>query len=360
MKRILILIMVLVVSVWAEEIGVPYVEKEMGQVQSAVLAPDGESFYTLKDEYVTHWQLEPIKKLSSFKIKLFEEEKRQKYSMYISSDSKKMVVMARMALLLLDLKKKDLIKRKKAEFYWGIMDGMVFKTTYNKKIVKDNKPIREVVYKEYNIDNLEVTKELSLPYLCNESTHRCSEHYMHYINYMYIYSDKLFVLKLDDIISVLDKKTLKKLDKSWKIWNKCYFTLDKKFFYCLSNNEQYTKINLDTLDAKKIVSKDLVHKKSLHDIYSNISLYKKLSLVFDFDIDEKSASLDFYNNKLNIKIAAFYQFKNDEWILINSDGYFEASRDARQYLKRKTLDGKIAPINDETYEKYNKKIILKG
>ena len=377
MKKIIILMMVFVVSVFAggissQEIGVPYVEEGRGQVQSAVLTPDGESFYTLKDEIITNWQLEPIKKLNSFKIKLSEDEKKKKYHMSISSDSKKMIVVTRKSLLLFDLEKKKLIKKKKDKISMGVMDGSIFKIIYNKKILKDNRPIREVVYREYNIDNLGVIKEVLLPPLCNKSTSGCSAHYMHYINYMYMSADKLFVLKLDDSIAVFDKTTLKKLEKIWKIWNKCYFSLDKKNLYCTSNTGQYTKINVGILETQKIINKEFdnkkssyinneefIHRKSLNDIYSNISLYKKLSLVFKFDINDKLTSLNFYDNKLNKRIATFYQFKNDKWILISSDGYFEVSKNARKYLKTKTLDGKTTPINDVIYKKYNKNIGLK-
>jgi len=65
--RVLFLMFLLVVGgfgevnssmkVASEEIGIPYIKKGTGLIDSAVLAPDGNSFYTLKGNLVTRWQL---------------------------------------------------------------------------------------------------------------------------------------------------------------------------------------------------------------------------------------------------------------------------------------------------------------
>ena len=58
------------------------IPKSYGLLDSAVVAPDKKSFYTLKDGVVTHWQLHPIKKLNSFQSNIHNEQ------LYVSQDMK--------------------------------------------------------------------------------------------------------------------------------------------------------------------------------------------------------------------------------------------------------------------------------
>ena len=54
-----------------------------------------------------------------------------------------------------------------------------------------------------------------------------------------------------------------------------------------------------------------------------------------------------------------FQFGN-EWLLQRKgSNEFMGSENIRKYLKMKTKDGKIVPMNDATFEKYNKQINLK-
>ena len=124
MKKLL-LILILVVGLFgsdSEEIGIPYVEKGKGTIQSAVLDPDGEHFYTLKGETVTKWQLEPIKVVYSFKTGLTSKERfmklpsncnkmRDDYHISISSNSEKMIIRNKNEITLWNLNSKKLIKK---------------------------------------------------------------------------------------------------------------------------------------------------------------------------------------------------------------------------------------------------------
>lgn len=50
----------------------------------------------------------------------------------------------------------------------------------------------------------------------------------------------------------------------------------------------------------------------------------------------------------------FLQFEDGEAAFISKAGYFQATEHARKYLKMKTSKGEIVPINDATFEKFNK------
>ena len=129
MKKIL-LIFVLVVGLFGsetEEIGKPFIEKGQGLVKSAVLDPDGEHFYTLKGETVTKWQLEPIKKVYSFKTGVEPAIFSIGYQISVTPDSKKMILRSMDTIVLLDLENKKIIKSVKEKtfilapkFYLGV------------------------------------------------------------------------------------------------------------------------------------------------------------------------------------------------------------------------------------------------
>lgn len=370
MKKLL-LILVLVVGLFgadSEEIGKPFIERGKGTVQSAVLDPNGEYFYTLKDETVTKWQLEPIKNVYSFKINL---PKSKRYKMDISSEADKIVVWNTKLLSLIDLKTQKQIKTIDEEITWGVMDGLIFKTINVKKTYEYNRLISKTVYQERDLKKFENTKNIIMPYLC-EDTFGC------HVWHMFIYKNMIFASTPESsetgkIMAILDKTTLKELNENRKIRGNCYFTLDKQGLYCRLNREAYTKVNLNTLEEEKInlnpleekfsvllLKKEFINEKILFSIHSDISLFKNLSLVFfSSNWNKEAPNLYFYNNEINKELATFHQF-NNEWILISPEGYFEVSKNAKKHLKMKIKSGEVVPMNNATFEKYNKKINLKG
>ncbi|HQS67589.1 MAG TPA: hypothetical protein PLM93_10450 [Sulfuricurvum sp.] len=120
MKKIL-LVLLFAFSLFAEEseeIGVPKFDRDQGVVDSAVLAPDGKSFYTLKDNYFIHWSLSPLKKLEQWELSLAPLESMKNVKnvknhrdVYLLNDETKVLIISRDELVLYDLKSKQIEKQ---------------------------------------------------------------------------------------------------------------------------------------------------------------------------------------------------------------------------------------------------------
>jgi len=357
MKNILV-VLLLVVGLFgsdSEEIGVPYVEQSEGKTKSSVLDPNGKYFYTLVGETVTKWEFDPIKKVSSFKVEL--PKNGEIFISNISSDSKKMLIWNLKSLSLFNLETQKKIKTEIIESHtkfrlrWAEMDGTIFKTIYRKNW-------NTTIYKEYDTENLKIIKNLALPVACDDPDSISDDH-------IYINNTKLFRVifqQASGCVAIFDKNTLKPLNKNWSISAECIISLDKKNIYCGHGVKGYRHINLETLESETLTKKEFDNKKYLQNSRLNISLFKELSLVFNYRRkihNKRIPSIIFYNNVTNEELATFYQFSND-WILIAPNGNFEGSKNIKKYLKMKTLSGKVVPINNATFKKYNKAINLKG
>lgn len=359
MKRIIVVMMILVVSVWAEEIGKPYIPKGSGEIDSAILAPDGKTFYTLKGELVTKWQLEPIKKLDSFKTVLNHKDKRYGYQIDITADGKKMFIRSHSEIILWDLKAKNEIKREQQRTDWGVVDGQVYKTIYSYRKTNDQHYIVDegTIYKEWDLRLNQVKNEV-LPALCSNTGYTC------YPNFMYINHDEIFAFTPESshsssMMSILNKKTLK-IIKGLSFDDHWYVTADRKSIYLgqRSPAEFYLKVNIDTLTEEKITLDKFKKTDMLYSqqkaIRKSMSVVGSLNLVFIPNKVTRRFEYVFYNSS-NKKVTSFYQFKDSEWAVIDENGYFEVSLYAKKYLKMKTSSSDILPINNITYKKYNKR-----
>ncbi|HQS65710.1 MAG TPA: hypothetical protein PLM93_00805 [Sulfuricurvum sp.] len=117
MKKIL-LVLLFAFSLFAgerEEIVEPYFDLEQGMIDSAVLATDGKSFYTLKDNYFIHWSLSPLKKLQQWELPLVPLEHiaqaKNHRDVYLLNDETKVLIISRDELVLYDLKSQKIEKQ---------------------------------------------------------------------------------------------------------------------------------------------------------------------------------------------------------------------------------------------------------
>lgn len=74
----------------SEEIGALYIQDERFR-GDAVLSPDGNGFYTLKDDLVTQWQISPVKKLLSFKTGIVDFGPSA-YQINVSNDGQRIIL----------------------------------------------------------------------------------------------------------------------------------------------------------------------------------------------------------------------------------------------------------------------------
>lgn len=120
MKKIL-LVLLFVVSVFADNVQIPYIQSSNGKITSAVLMPNCEGFYTYKYGKVTRWKLNPIQPVESFMI--HKNIKRSspflKRNIFITKDGKRLIFKSRNILQLWDLKTKKLLKEIKEKYtFW--------------------------------------------------------------------------------------------------------------------------------------------------------------------------------------------------------------------------------------------------
>ena len=144
MKKILLLL-ILALGLFgaeSEEIGKPYVDKSEGFIQSAVLAPDGESFYTLKGDLITQWQLSSLKRLNSFKIDIDSKVGRFGYQISVTSDGKKMILRSSEDIMFVNLDNNNLNKKIKYDSDMGVISGTTFISISSKdRKVTDRKSV---------------------------------------------------------------------------------------------------------------------------------------------------------------------------------------------------------------------------
>lgn len=364
MKK-MILILVLVVGLFgsdSEEIGIPYIEKGKGTIQSAVLDPDGKHFYTLKGEIVTKWQLEPIEKIYSFKTGLISKEQFMKlpsncnkmkdaYHISIDSSSQKMIIRNRNEITIWNLNNKKLIKRIQQKTLWGTIDGSNYVTISRKN--------NNVNYIKWDVSSMKKLKIVSIPDFCKTSND-CSFGISHH----YSINSKILTLFASSLVSILDKKTLnpiRHINKNNK--KSCFSDINQSYIYCYDEDYDINMINTNNLKVTRIKKDKFSYSGSKYfykNVYKVYSSNKFLSLACNTKLGCKYLSpYIFYNIKSNKKIADFYLFDNGGWIL-KKGRYFQISSDAKQYLKMRIKSKKIVPINNKTYIKYNKKIKLKG
>ena len=141
MKLLLVsLLLILAVDLFGaeyEEIGIPYIEKNTGLIDSAVLAPDGNSFYTLKNDLVTHWQLSPMRRIISFKTNIKNDENRLiKYQINLSNDNKRVILYSTKEIQLWDIQSKKHLKTVKEDLYSGVRSKYGFLTIGEQNVLR--------------------------------------------------------------------------------------------------------------------------------------------------------------------------------------------------------------------------------
>lgn len=110
--KLLCLFLILLSLLRAEEIGVPYVDTRVPQ--SAVLSPDGETFYTYANNTLTHWSLKPIKVLESVKIEEPDFINRPFVKIYVFPNNKIVFFRHRKPISFFDWSEKKFLQKSDA------------------------------------------------------------------------------------------------------------------------------------------------------------------------------------------------------------------------------------------------------
>lgn len=348
--KILILVLILLSGGFAgEEIGRPFISDNKGKVNSMVISKDGEHIYTLKGNLISEYSLSPVKKAGSFKVVLHHPEKiSNKYKGYqitISNDSKRVILYSANEIQLWDIEDEKLLKTVKVSLRLGTM------SKYGFLVISQGS---ENILSIYNDSNLSLVKQVHIPYKYPYETG--IEGYGETPLSMYPDKNLLFVrylingivfnldtFKIEEIIE-LNKESVKELKVKYHGYFKSYIWRKFMLNYSIGFLTQSSYVFKDEYQIKELVSYRLRDSS---------------------DCEYKIAKLTVTKSRKKRKLFYLYQFK-DAWIVMerpssgsHSPGLqFTCSGDMKKYLKMKTQDGKVIPINDATFEKYNTKIKL--
>lgn len=329
MMKNLVLILVLVVGLFGvDETGKPYISILTGQIDSTVISPDGESFYTLKAGLVTQWQLNPIKKLTSFKIGIENTGIDKGYQISITNDNKNIIIYSRDKIQLFDIKNKKHLKTVNIKSWLGLNTKYGFLT-----LSKNNE------LKIWDDNNFRLLKKIKI------------NNMYAYGEYKLVYGTKAENILVGDnilLISYLNKEIFFNLDT---------FLVADNFLYGDNPTNYYDKYKEKFTDELQFFLKRIPQgqSNSLY-IYPNgktlVLRTGGLKTVFvKFERDEKK-------DKHRI-IINFRQYDNGWLLYRNKAKMYMGSKNIQKYLEMKRQDGKIVPMNDVTFKKYNTEIFLK-
>lgn len=345
MKEIL-LILILTVGLFgseAEEIGRPYIDNDNGFIHSAVLAPDGNSFYSLKDDLVTKWQLSPIKKLLSFRTGIVNFARYKGYQIQVSGDNKRIILYSFKEIQLWDIKSKEHLKTIKEDLTLGTSSkyGFLALTKDNYLHIWSDKDLK--LLKTMKINRDDKYSDNILPYnMINGDNILC-------INYsldgLFLDLDTLKVIDTFSNDTEEDRKIQRfKISKDKQVYGDKYASKYYPNIWDTYMRYIWYERHFSTFSSVKYLR---IRDKTRT---SEIVLYKPR------DRSEYRLQKSFINKHGEKKKTAysFYQF-DDTWILHDKrKRFFTGSGNIRKYLKMKTNDGKIIPMNDITFKTYNK------
>ena len=356
----------------------PNIKGRAGQLDGAVITPNGNSFYTLKGELVTHWRLNPIKRLSSFNTGAIAKDEHHRYTMHITDDAKKLVLNSPTQIQLWDLKDNSLVIKKDVNITSGVMLESDFYT-----INKDRTLIKR------STKDLHVIKKKTFPNLCNDKKYlerACEDEPYAILGY-----GKNLVFCSYTFVKLVSLSNMSKIQKKYvKRASTIAVSIDQQYIYWIING--YTdgvvaenRPDLKRLDIKtgetQLASPLYIHRsRKVSHLRDYVNEYSTLSFqrfpkglsssVNGISLVQsrfkpapsffKKRRFGFFNTKTKEIIGKFFQFEDGEWILLNKNGYFEGSKNAREHLLMRNKARIRYPISDEIYKKFNKKIIIKA
>jgi hypothetical protein len=323
----LILTILFTLSLFAQEIGVPYVDTREAVAQSAALSPDGETFYTYANNTLTHWSLSPVKVIDSVKIDDVDFINRPFVKIYAFSNNKIIFFRHRKPIGFFDWNKKKFIEKSDTP-YWSVskLDSSIIAIDKDRTITK------------WDASNVKVLQKIQIPKL----ELNCDECHDRPLQLFKSVDNKNFVLVTGIRFLVLDSTTFKII----------------KEMVPNDKNDKFSdpELFMTAMDIYLNSQLDKTNKMLLNEgcgTYSeNINL-----MSIKFYCGEKNYSF-YRKNSLNM-IASTYEFSDESWLVMAPDGHFDGSANIRKYLYIKSPSGASVAIDDATYNKFHKKINLK-
>lgn len=356
-----------------QEIGETYsnqMYQTEGRVDSAVLAPTGDRLYTLNNGVLRQYNLSPLGIVTAIKVAFDSRQtKEDPYKIFITNDEKRIIIYSKKQLRLLDLKTGKMIKTVPFQSELGVLND-------NELFTLDN-DIKATVWNAY-----ELTKKKE--FLAFEKE-RWTE-------------DSYYTITGDTLIKAANHIILNRPSTRSHGTGKVFVFDAASYHQILNIDHNSSGFNAISYDLNTLyVGNDhrplRLPEKTIEHIGEFIKKNKgaRIGEVLKIDIATAKVEYVFKENYkwshyimlapylTNLQISPtrqyhvrgsdvfiyreeekerqkkrFLQFEDGEVAFIGQAGHFQGTEHARKHLKMKNSRGKIVPINDVTFEKFNK------
>lgn len=366
MKHIILLIL-LTLGIWAQEVGVPYVDyshiniQEFAGHRKVMVSSANNTLIKLAPKgKFTVWSLQPFQKKDEFTVRYanwfnLSADERKLLITTINNDVDLEVasVASHTGITIFDLKENKVMATLPHNY---LVNGMVM-TGENLFTITANGFLRK-----WDTHAFSMLQEIESNQTTAFKNSWPGQHHQDLVKdtawELFLNRDQTkLIIRFSNNLIIVNTKNLQILQtiKFDALLNThCYLDVKQDIFYYGNN---YC-VDLNTLEIKEV------------NIFQN-EIYKKLDAILDEkdfywgSIPNPNHKIFAYGHKQFIKLidsqtldtyATFSEFSNGEWIVITPDGYFDGSPNSRQYLSIKTLSGESVPIDDVTFNKYHKKI----
>jgi len=338
MKHI-ILIILLTLGVWAEEVGVPFVQLPKDAKELNIgLSRDGKTFYTYENNTLIHWNMNPVQILDS--VKITDPMFPSPLNFDFTPDGKKIVFSHKEhGIGLFDLEKKQFTKKLAKLFIFDTLVGTELFTydKFNTLEKIDLNSFRTTLIRKIPLKDIDTGVEIFPDSFWGIFRNKNGDRIIVLTRFtLYIFNPDSFkqILYLEDS------------------FDPPVVSLDKKII-----NGNKTSFDVETLKTSplKLSERRLILKQR--------DKPEKKYFRYEFD-DWYNPYIDCMDDNNSINVLALlndkklYLFQNENWLIITPDGYFDGSLEARKYLYMKIASGESVPIDDATFNKYHKKINL--
>jgi len=355
------------------EIGVPQaMESPTSECFGAVLSPDGEYFYTLREELLTQYRISPFSKVGSIKIDREEFENTRNENLcrvLLSNDKTKLIIVFSRKILLIDTITGKMLNKFEIEHRELKIRGAV---------VNGKELVLLLLDSEGNSFHLAIrdTNTLKLKRKFHDlgvSFGFFPDRYYWGISNI---QDRIYLATRQSLLvlnsntygaelTVLCKHSCRqpKISKDYKklyVWN-VLSVIDHLIGRTTSYDERFVKdvmvFDQETRESR-FEKKNDVSRVELDPVLTTRSQASRARDYFMLS-PGRIARATLVNLNTNT-LFGFYQYDSGEAILMEKQRggefkYIHLTPRARKYLMMKNSDGNVLPINDETFEQYYRK-----
>ncbi len=340
----------------------------------AILSPDGEHFYTLREELLTRYRISPFEKIGSIVIDREELEKTRNESscrVLLSNDKSKLVIVFTHKILLLNTNTGKMLNKFEMKQRGKGIAGVVLDG--NELVLLDREDGEYFTLSIRDVNTFKLKRKIhNLSSFGFHPNRRTSIPAVSKIqNRIFLETEtSLLVLNrntYDPELFVLCKYTCKNptASKNYQklyVWNVLSVTdhlKEKKTTYEGTLQKKVMVFDQETREASFTNRNDI----SRIDLVPTLVNTEQISRVKDYLMVSKrgpNSMAGLVNLKTDVGFT-FYQYDSGEAILREWPRggeyytYFYLTPEAKRHLMMKNRDGEIVPINDATFNKYYRK-----